>query len=350
MSKIVLLTQGYSNPSDAKTAAGVLRWRGSEVVGILDSECAGRTAQEMLGVGGSIPILASLDGVDADTLLIGIAPAGGVLPPEWKDVLREAIRRGMDIVSGLHYFIGDDDEFRELARRRSTRIHDVRKPPRGLTVSTNTARDAACFRVHTVGHDCGVGKLVVSVEVDRALRGRGRRSALVATGQTGMMISGGGICVDAVVSDFIAGAIEAEVLKHSGEEFVLIEGQGSLVHPLYSGVTLGLLHGCAPQAMIMCIDPKRTEVRHCDMPMPPLDQIIDHYHRMAGIICPSRVVAIAVNTFAMSGEEADAAIRSVREMTGLPATDVIRCGPDEIVDAILAEKERRERHEADDAS
>jgi uncharacterized NAD-dependent epimerase/dehydratase family protein len=336
MSRIVILTEGRSNPTDAKTATGVIRYRTDEVVAILDSAYAGRQAEEVLGVGGAIPFVGSLGEVEADTLLIGIAPAGGGLPPAWRATISEALRRGMNLVSGLHFFLADDPEFRELAARHGAKIHDVRRPPPGITVSRNLARHAACFRVHTIGHDCSVGKMLAAIEITAALKRRGRRAEFVATGQTGIMISGWGVPIDAVVSDFVAGAIESLVLEHEDQEFLLIEGQGSLIHPLYSGVTLGLLHGCAPQAMVMVYDPTRTDVRHCDMPMPPLEEVIEIYERLANVIAPSRVVALAVNASKLTAAEADAEVRRARERYGLPAADVLRHGSEAIVEAVLA--------------
>src|SRR5262245_30901057 len=150
--RIVILTEGKSNVHDAKTATGVVRYRADEVVAFLDSTQKGRTAGEVFGVGGKIPFIASLSEVKADTLLIGIAPAGGSLPAEWRPILREAIDRGMELVSGLHYFLSEDAELSRLAKARNVRIHDIRKPPPDVTVSANVAKDLPCYRVHTVGN------------------------------------------------------------------------------------------------------------------------------------------------------------------------------------------------------
>ena len=335
MSRIVILTEGKSNPTDAKTATGVLRYRADEVVAILDSGLTGTTAAERLGVGGDIPFIGSVADVDADTLLIGIAPAGGGLPASWRVLLRQAIERRMSIVSGLHVFIGDDPEFRELAEKRGVRIHDVRKPPADLPVSRNLARSPTCFRVHTVGHDCSVGKMLTSLEITRVLQERGHSAEFLATGQTGIMISGKGIPIDAVVSDFVAGAAEKLVLESRDRDFVVVEGQGSLIHPLFSGVTLGLLHGCAPQAMVMCVDPRRTGIKHGNAPMRPLPDVIDLYERMANLIAPSSVVGVSLNTSSLSDSEAVAEVEGIGGLTGLPTTDVIRFGCGSIVDAIL---------------
>jgi uncharacterized NAD-dependent epimerase/dehydratase family protein len=344
MPRILILTEGKSNPTDAKTATGVLRYRPQDVVGVLDTTQAGRTCAELFGVGGNRPVVANLDDVSADSLLIGIAPSGGRLPDAWRATIRGAIERGMSIINGLHVFISDDPELGALARSRGVRIDDVRRPAPGLTVSKNAARHAGTFRVHTVGHDCNVGKMLVSLEIDRALREQGRRSKFLATGQTGIMISGEGVPIDAVVSDFVAGAIEEFVLANSDQEFLLIEGQGSLVHAMFSGVTLGLLHGCAPQAMVMCIDVSRTEIRHCQQPMPPLELVIDLYERMANLICPSRVIGVALNTSRVSESAAEEAMQRAAETTGLPVTDVVRYGVQPLVRAVIeAEADWRSR-------
>ena len=349
MSRIVLLTEGHSNPADAKTATGVLRYRGDDVVAILDSECAGRTAGDVLGVGGSTPFIASLAELDgealglrADTLLIGIAPTGGRLPDAWRQILRDAIGRRLEIWNGLHLRLSDDPEFRELAARHGVRIWDVRQPPEGLGVSMAVARELSCFRVHTVGQDCSIGKMVTSLEVWRALRERGYRSEFVATGQTGILIKGSGLPIDAVVSDFVAGATESMVIEAKDSEFVVIEGQGCLMNPMYSGVTLGLLHGASPQAMLLVWDPTRTHIRHTDVPIPPMPEVVELYERMASLMAPSRVVAVALNTSALDENEARRAVDRATQETGLPATDVLRFGVEPVVDAVLAERSRRD--------
>lgn len=334
--RLVILSEGRSNPQDAKTASGILRYRPGDVAAVLDSTQKGRTAGEVFGVGGSIPFVSRLAEAKADALLIGIAPAGGGLPASWRPILREAIERGMDIVSGLHYFLSEDPELAARARERGVTLHDVRRPPSDLTVSGNLAKDLACFRVHTVGHDCSVGKMVTALEVTHGLRKLGRKAEFVATGQTGIMISGWGVPVDRVISDFVAGSIEKVILERQAAEFLLIEGQGSLIHPLYSGVTLGLLHGCAPQAMIMCYEAGRDEVRHARMAMLPLGEVIAIYETMARVICPSRVIAVSANTSLLSPAEAEREVKGVEDRLGLPTMDPVRHGPQKLVEAALA--------------
>ena len=336
MPKIVILTEGKSNPADAKTATGILRYNPEDVAAILDSTCTGKTAHDVFGVGGTIPFISELKQAQADTLLIGIAPPGGVLPPAWKKIIREALTAGMHIISGLHYLLDDDPEFHELAERHGVRIQDLRRVPSDIAVSKNVAKDLGCHRVHTVGHDCSVGKMVASIELCRALDSRGYGSKFVATGQTGIMIDGSGVPVDRVIGDFVAGSIEEQVLKHKDAEFVVIEGQGSLVHPLYSGVTLGLLHGCAPQTMVLVFDPARKTLRSTSHPVPPLSAVIQCFEDLASFITPSKVVALAANTASLSASEADAAVKRTEDELGLVTSDLIRHGSDRIIDAIVA--------------
>lgn len=339
--RIVILTQGHTNPVEAKTAACVIRYRGDEVVAALDSTVANRTTGELLGVGDDKPIVASLsEAPEADTLLIGIAPSGGKIPRTWRPVILEALRRGMDVISGMHEFLSDDPEFAAAASAGGATLTDLRK---------NDERDVArfepfrqeCLRIHTVGHDCSIGKMLTSVELTRALNAAGQDAKFVATGQTGIMVEGDGCPVDRVVADFLAGAVEKLVLANQHHDILVIEGQGSLVHPKYSAVTLGLLHGCRPQGMILCYEVgRRTMHGMPHVPLPPLGKIRDLNEMMAGVLAPSRVIGVAMNSSRVTAEEAEADRHRVRRELGLPVCDVIRHGPGELVEAIL--KLRRE--------
>ena len=335
MPRIAILTEGSSEPFAAKTATGILRYRPNDVVAVIDAEHVGKTAGEVLGTGGDVPFVASLEETDADTLLIGIAPAGGRLPEAWRQIVRTALERGMEVISGLHQFLADDEEFSRLATAHGGRIRDVRRPPPGIGVSRDRARRSATHRVHTVGHDCGVGKMVVALEITRALEERGHDAKFIATGQTGILIAGEGVPVDHVVSDFVAGAVDELVARDAAKEFLVVEGQGSLSHPLYSGVTLGLLHGCAPQTMIMTFDPTRDTLRSCGVKAPPLGELIRLYEELASLLTPAKVVAVAANTAALNAEKAARVIDTTEAGLGLPAADVVRDGPEKLVDAIL---------------
>jgi uncharacterized NAD-dependent epimerase/dehydratase family protein len=340
MAQILILTEGNSDPLDAKTACGVLRYREDEVVGLLDSSLAGKTTGEVLGIGGTTPFVASIDDAkNADTLLIGIAPAGGQLPESWRIIVRAAIERGMTVLSGLHTFLADDAEFAALVREHGAEIHDLRRVPADLTVARNLAKNTPCFRVHTVGLDCNSGKMSTALEIDTELRRLGKKSEFVATGQTGILISGWGIAVDRVISDFVAGATERMIVEHQNAEFLIVEGQGALNHPAYSGVTLGLLHGCAPQALVFCLPAGREAVHRFDVLFPPIEELVELAEQLAGYICPSRVVGLSVNTSSLNDDDARREIESLENRLQRPATDPYRFGVNPLIDALLLEKE-----------
>jgi uncharacterized NAD-dependent epimerase/dehydratase family protein len=334
--RLIILTEGHTEPLAAKTAACVLRYRADEVVALLDSAQVGCTAHELLGVGGDTPIVARLeDAPHANTLLIGIAPSGGRMPSAWRAMVLEALGRGMDVVSGLHEFLSDDAEFAAAAAARGAKLVDVRRNHERDVANVRGLREA-CLRIHTVGQDCSVGKMVVSVELTRALLAAGRDAKFIATGQTGIMIEGDGVPIDCVVADFVSGAIEKQVLTHQHHEILVIEGQGSIAHPRYSGVTLGLLHGCAPQGLILCYEAGRPQMHGLpDVPLAPLGSLRDAYETMANLRAPARVIGVAINSRRLNAAQAAAERNRVRNELGVPACDVLRDGPDELVDAIL---------------
>ncbi|MCR4440441.1 MAG: DUF1611 domain-containing protein [bacterium] len=344
--RFVILTEGNTHPTPGKTAAGVVRYRGDEVVALIDSTQAGGDTEKLLGVGKGIPILASLAEALAlrpDTLLIGISPAGGQLPPSWRAIILQAIDAGLDVVAGLHVFLGDDPEFAVRAKERGVSLVDVRRVPDELTVNNCRAQELPCFRVHTVGSDCNIGKKIVALEVAKVLQAQGRDAVFVATGQTGIMISGRGMALDRVIADFVAGAAERLVLENAAHDYLLIEGQGALTHPLYSGVMLSMLHGFAPHALILCHEYGRTIMRGSkNTPVPSIAKAIALYEAMAEPVFPAKVVGIALNLRILADEEAEREVARVEQETGLPTTDVVKFGADKLVQAILAyEKEWR---------
>ena len=338
--RLLLLTDGRLGVFSAKTAVSILRYRPREVVAILDRKHAGRDPAAVVGVGAGIPIVASVEDAlpyGPRSLLIGIAPPGGGLPDDWRRFIRTAIERGLDILSGLHVMIGDDPEFGPLARARGVAIADVRRPPDGIPLGANLARKLPVKRILTVGSDCNCGKMVAAIEVSADLERRGRRARFIATGQTGILLSGYGIAIDRVISDFVPGAVEKMLLENQHHEVVFIEGQGSLYHPSYSGVTLGLMHGSAPHALILCHQARRRTIRHHDeVPIPPLPEIIDLHERVMAPIFPSEVVGIALNCVDLPDEKAREAVERAATETGLPATDVIRFGAAPLADAVEA--------------
>jgi uncharacterized NAD-dependent epimerase/dehydratase family protein len=340
--KIIILTEGHSEPHAGKTAANVIRYRGHEVVALLDSTQQGKTSGELLGVG-STPVVGSLDEApSADTLLLGIAPPGGKIPPPWRKVIVDAIaRRKMDVISGLHDFLADDPEFSAAAQKSGVKLIDIRKN-KEKTIARREGLRPDCLRVHTVGHDCSIGKMVVSVEVASGLKKRGHKAKFIATGQTGIMIEGDGLPIDCIVADFVSGAAEKMILEHQQQhDILLIEGQGSLVHPSYSGVTLSLLHGSAPQALILCYEVGRERVTGVEsVKIPPLAEIKQMYDLMANIHQRCECLGIAINSRRLNAADAARERERVKVEFGLPACDVLRDGPDELVQAVLDYKSK----------
>ena len=354
-SRITILCEGSFGIETAKTASSAVRYQPERVGSVIESRFAGRTVGEALGFGGDIPIVATFEEALAleprpEALLVGIAPQGGRLPEAWRSVLVAALEAGLDIISGLHVFLCDDPELAALAEARACALFDLRKPPDDLVVGTGRAMGTRAFRVLTVGTDCNTGKMTVSVELQRALAERGVRAAFAATGQTGILLAGTGIAVDAVVSDFISGAAERLTLEAAGggdgpddgeAEIVLVEGQGSLMHPAYSGVTLGLLHGTLPQAMILTWMPSRPRIyggNHSWVLLPDLDEVIRRYEDALAWACPKvpgRVIGVSLATYDLPEDEARAAVRHAREVTGLPATDPVRFGVAPLAEAII---------------
>ncbi|MBA4158694.1 MAG: DUF1611 domain-containing protein [Gemmatimonadetes bacterium] len=350
--RYLILAEGHFGPESSKTANSAIRYLPERVLGVVDARNAGRTVQDVLGFGGDIPILSSVEEGferDASALLIGIAPQGGQLPESWRSPLRAAMAAGLDIVSGLHFYLSDDPEIAGLAAERGVRIHDLRKPPRDIPVATGRARNVDPLVVLTVGTDCNIGKMTAALQIRRSLVDNGARVGFAATGQTGILIEGWGIAVDAVVADFISGAAERLTLQAAeGNDVVLVEGQGSLVHPGYSGVTLGLLHGSMPDALILCHQPSRSCVYGAEgaydwVPLPSLTESIRIYENAIAPLRESQVVGIALNTWDLTEEEAQAVIARTTEETGLPATDPVRYDPAPLSEAILKCRSKKVR-------
>jgi uncharacterized NAD-dependent epimerase/dehydratase family protein len=333
--RLLILAEGFSgDPHYGKTARGVLAYGERPVVALVDSTRAGETQS-------GVPIVASVaEGLafDPTTALVGVATAGGRFPPAWRDLLRDAIRAGLDVENGLHQFLSDDPELSALAAEQGAELRDLRRPPEGLSVTTGANLETGAKHVVTVGSDCAIGKMTVSLELDRAARARGVASRFVPTGQTGIAIAGWGIAVDAVVADFIAGAAEQLVVegRERGGDLLLVEGQGSLSHPAYSGVTLGLIHGSAPHAYVLCHQAGSTEVEGFPgHPLLPLMELVELHERISLPARPARVAAIALNTRTLDEAEARSAVAAAEEETGLVADDPVRFGADRLVDAVL---------------
>jgi len=311
-----------------------MRYVPEQVAVVLDTQRVGETEQ-------GFPIVGTVEeglAYEPTTALVGVATQGGRFPPAWRELLRACVESGLDLENGLHEFLTDDAELAELAARHGVELRDLRRPPSGLNVPTGKNMELDCQIVLTVGSDCAIGKMTVSLELDRVARERDLRSVFVPTGQTGIAIAGWGICVDAVVSDFIAGAAERLVVEGAGKgDLLWVEGQGALLHPAYSGVTLGLMHGSAPHAYVLCHHAGATVIEGFpEHAIPPLSELVELHERASLPARPAPVACIALNTRGLDEEDARTAIAEAEAETGLPADDPLRFGADKLLDAVLA--------------
>ncbi len=335
--RMVILTEGQLGTFSSKTAASLIRYRSEETVAVLDGVHAGRRLEDVLEVGKGIPVVATLRealAFDPTSLVIGIATPGGVLPEDWRTVIHEAIEHGLEVINGLHTFLNEDEGFARHAGQKGVRLWDVRQPPGDLDVGRHLVHGLPNLRVLTVGADSSIGKKIAAIEIDRAARDSGWDAEFVATGQTGIMIAGSGIAVDTVAADYISGAVERLVLERKHRELLVIEGQGTILHPSYSGVSLGLLHGAAPQALVLCHQPGRDVMRNVPVDVPDYEELIRVHEAVARPLFPCRVVAVSLNCFGMSLEDARREVDRVEQETGLPATDCVKFGCGPILDAL----------------
>jgi uncharacterized NAD-dependent epimerase/dehydratase family protein len=333
--KYLVLAEEFSHdPHYGKTLRGVMRYRRESVVAILDTKRAGQTDD-------GVPIVGSVNEAlcfNPNTALVGVVTQGGHFPGDWQELLKSCVAKGLDLENGLHVRLHDIPGLPELAGKHGVELRDLREPPTDLSTATGENLEVDATIVLTVGSDCAIGKMTATCELDLEARHRGLRSVFVPTGQTGIAIAGWGIAVDAVVSDFLAGAAERLVVDGAKQgDLLWVEGQGAILHPIYSGVTVGLMHGSAPHLYVLCHEVGRTvtEGDPTASPIISLRELVDLHERMSLKLRPARVACIALNTSPVSEEEARAAVAEAEEETGLPADDPVRFGAGKLVDAVL---------------
>ena len=315
--------------SDCKTAFGLRDWCRDDVIG----EWSHSAARVSLGVPRLSPLEAARRG--AGSIVVGVAPTGGVLPEHWQDDLEAALDAGLDAVSGLHTRLASLPRLVRAAARSGTRLVDVRNPAASYPVGSGRKR--AGRRVLTVGTDCALGKKYTALALTRALHARGAAATFRATGQTGIMIAGSGIPMDALVSDFLAGAAESLSPDNEPAHWDVIEGQGSLFHPAYAAVTLGLLHGSQPDAIVLCHAPERVTIEeYPDYPIPPLPQVIDEYLRAGRLTNRDvRCVGVSINSSTLDDDQWQRYRHRLEQELQLPVCDPMRGGVDAIASALL---------------
>ncbi|WP_338729690.1 DUF1611 domain-containing protein [Haladaptatus sp. DJG-WS-42] len=326
-------------PDEAKTALGILRYSDDTVVAVLDRDSPDTRVHDTVPDVQDAPIVASIDEVESyDALVIGIAPIGGGFDDTWRDDVRTALKAGKDVISGLHYFLEDDEEFAQLADEHGADIWDVRKPHDDLTVAQGIADSVDAEVILTVGTDCSVGKMTVSLELARAAQERGIDAEFIPTGQTGIMIEGWGNPVDRVVSDFTAGAVEEMILeKGNDHDYLFVEGQGTIIHPAYSAVTCGILHGSMADKLVLCHAAGREAIHGYEsFALPDFSTYRQLYEDLARPVHETEVVAGALNTRSIAeDEDAQAAVDDFADAIDAPATDPVRFDPDTILDEVL---------------
>lgn len=333
--RYLILAEEFSHdPHYGKTLRGVMRYRREAVVAILDTKRAGETDD-------GVPIVGSVNDAlcfNPNTALVGVVTQGGHFPGDWQQLLKSCVAKGLDLENGLHVRLRDIPALPELAARHGVELRDLREPPADLSTATGENLKVDATIVLTVGSDCAIGKMTATCELDLEARKRGLRSVFVPTGQTGIAIAGWGISVDAVVSDFLAGAAERLVVEGGKQgDLLWVEGQGAILHPIYSGVTVGLMHGSAPHLYVLCHEVGRTVVEGdpTSSPIIGLSELVGLHERMSLKLRPAKVACIALNTSPVSEEEARAAIAQAEQETGLPADDPVRFGAGKLVDAVL---------------
>ena len=332
--RYAILAEGWFANRHAKTAHGLIAYGHDEVVAVIDSTLAGQ-ARGVLDVLPNLrrdaPIVGTLSEAlkySPTSILVGLAPAGGRLPEEWMETLREAAGAGLEIVSGLHQRLGPVFP--------GAKVWEVREPPEGIPLFSGEGFNVEPKVALTVGTNSAIGKMTATLEVELAAREREVSTEFVATGQTGIVIAGWGICVDAVVSDFVAGASEQLVLgaAETSPDLILVEGQGSLAHPAYSGVTTALLHGSCPDCLILCADAS-DEAVFADVPRPEVEHVARLYEEVSALVKPAPVVAVSANTKGLDEDAARSFIDRVAATTGLPTADPVRYPATPILDAVM---------------
>ena len=332
--RFLIYAPEYLGPLTSKTANGLIKFCTEEVVAVIDPSKQGRVAEDVLGYGGEIPIVVDLDAAmefDPDTLVIGIAPSGGRMPQDWIPSIRDALARGLEVWSGLHDLLAD---YAELEAWRD-KIWDMRRSPANLHIAQGAWRTRKSRVLLTIGSDCNIGKMTAALVLQEQLRELGLESVFVGTGQTGMAISGRGVAVDAIVSDFVNGAIETEIMKVDGQApLILVEGQGAITHMGYSGVTAGLIHGAMPDFFLIAHQPSRLTDDY-DHPLPDLGYLVELHELMVQNFNPGKVMGVNIYSKDLSLEESAAECTRLQKQLNLPVEDLVRQPTMEIARSLI---------------
>jgi len=340
MNNIVILCPKSFDYILNKTGNMLIRYRPDSVSCIIDSDKAGLTAQDVLSYGGDIPVVAGFDEAkqfSPNTMVIGSAPQGGFITGVYRKELCSAIKNGCDIYSGMHQFLNDDEEISTLAKEKGIKIYDLRKPPNPPHFSKGSWKNRKTKVLLIVGTDCDTGKMTTAWEISERLKERGKNIEFIGTGQTGILLSGHGIPVDAVTGDFMAGEVEYAIDQIDDDiDLIIVEGQGSLTNMYYAGVTLGLLHGAMPDYMVMTDEPSR-KLDVTGYAMSSIDSVMDLHISLMTNFKNSKFLGINLLTLHMKEDEALNTIADLENKFQMPVTDLVRFGERELIDKIEEE-------------
>ena len=338
MPRYVILAIGAFDYIYSKTGNMLIRYRPDEVVAVIDPGQAGKTANQVLGWGGDIPCVASFNGAkdfSPTHLVVGSAPPGGVLNDDYRREIIAAIQSGCHIIAGMHVFLNDDPEIFKLASDRGLTLTDLRRPPIPPHFPKGSWKNRKFPVLLIVGSDCDTGKMTTAWEIYQALKKRSRKVEFVGTGQTGILLSGNGVPIDAVISDFMAGEIEYCLDQLPNDtELAIVEGQGALNNMLYSGVTLGLLHGCMPDFMILTHEPGR-DLDVSNHPFPDLTYLMNIHIDLMKPFKESKFLGMNYLTLKLHDDLAMETCNSAQNRYGIPVTDLIRFGGQDMVETIV---------------
>ena len=335
--RFVVLCHDAFNYIKNKTGNMLIRYRPDEVVAVIDREKVGSNCEEEVGVGGDTPVLANFNAslhLKPDTLVIGNATQGGFISEEYRQEIINAINAGCDVISGMHQFLNDDDDLRSRAEERGVQLIDLRMPPSPPHFPTGSWQNRKIPVLLIVGTDCDTGKMTTAWELSKRLKDRGRKIEFIGTGQTGILLSGSGVPIDAVKADFMAGEIEYLIDNVPNDtELIIVEGQGALTNQFYAGVTLGLMHGAMPDYMLMTHDPTR-DLDVTDFPMTTMKHVMNLHINLMKSFKQSKFIGINLLTFAFDDQKALKIIEDSQKEFAMEATDLIRFGDKGLLDAI----------------
>lgn len=337
MARYAILAIGSFDYILNKTGNMLIRYQPDDVVAVIDPDKAGRTADDIIGIGGSLPVVGSFQDAlqyQPDTMVIGFAPPGGVINDETRKEILIAIDEGCDIISGMHVFLNDDDEISDRAKNNDVLLTDLRRPPNPPHFPKGTWKDRNVPVLLVVGTDCDSGKMTTAWEITQRLRTRGKKVNFIGTGQTGILLGGSGVAVDAVIADFMAGELEYVIDRAcDGADLVVVEGQGSINNYAYSGVTMGLIHGCMPDYFVLTHDPSRP-LDVLDYPIPDINDLIQLHLDLMRPFRKTRFLGINLLTFAIDEQNANNIIIEYEKDFGLATTDLVRFGDRGLINVI----------------